>query len=85
MVDELYQQRQALAKTLKEEFNKTCLRVGDSETEYEEVRSETAMATRQSKETLLKMLSELDSVFRTIDDMDKVISMKEHKVALLEQ
>ena len=43
------------------------------------------MATRQSKETLLKMLSELDSVFRTIDDMDKVISMKEHKVALLEQ
>ena len=85
MVDELYEQRQALAKTLKEEFNKTCLRVSDSETQYEEVRSETAMATRQSKETLLKMLSELDSVFRTIDDMDKVISMKEHKVALLEQ
>jgi hypothetical protein len=42
------------------------------------------MATRQSKETLLKILSEIDCVFQEIDSMDRIISAKEHTLDILE-
>ena len=42
------------------------------------------MATRQSKETILKMLSELDCVFQQIDAMDRAISSKEQALDFLE-
>lgn len=35
------------------------------------------MASKQSKETLLKILSEIDSVFQQIDAMDRCIEAKE--------
>ena len=43
------------------------------------------MATKQSKETLLKILCEIDSVFQHIDAMDRAISAKEQALDFLER
>ena len=43
------------------------------------------MATKQSKETLLKILAEIDSVFQHIDSMDRAITAKEQAIDFLER
>ena len=42
------------------------------------------MATKQSKETLLKILNEIDSVFQHIDAMDRALTAKEKSLDILE-
>ena len=59
--------------------------MSSSEDAFQAVKSEASMATKQSKETLLKILAEIDSVFQHIDSMDRAITAKEQALDHLER